>query len=143
MQKHMVMIADDDPSIRQVLSFCFQQHGYDVLGASDGYAAVSLARAQQPEVIVLDLMMPGSDGWEAIAELRRDPRTSWIPVIALSALVHSGIRERLQLAGFTSCLGKPVRLRQLRETVRRCITLPPGETGWLEPAGDGVLIQAV
>ena len=84
---HTVLIADDNEDLREVLTYQLQMRGYRVLTASDGGQAVEVARSQKPDIILLDVLMPGMDGTEAGMRLKTDPATEKIPIIYLTSLV--------------------------------------------------------
>jgi DNA-binding response OmpR family regulator len=81
-----VLIIEDDPETRDALSVFLELEGYEVSSAPDGRAGLSEARARRPDVILLDLMMPGMDGWGFRAEQKRDASIAAIPVVVVSAL---------------------------------------------------------
>ena len=80
-----ILIADDDPALRLILQETLRIAGYEVEIASNGYQLVSMAQNQPPNLLVIDLMMPLMDGFEAIRQLRNDTRTSHLPMIILTA----------------------------------------------------------
>lgn len=80
-----VLIADDDPNLRFLLSDMLQRAGFDVLVAEDGSALLQIAQEQLPDIILVDLMLPGVDGYEAIRQLRNDTRTAHLPIIIVTA----------------------------------------------------------
>ncbi|NCC34903.1 MAG: response regulator, partial [Chloroflexia bacterium] len=80
-----ILIADDDPSILLLLRETLQDAGYEVRTASDGDELVRMAQEQPPDLMLIDLMMPLMDGFEAIRQLRNDTRTSHLPMIILTA----------------------------------------------------------
>jgi two-component system phosphate regulon response regulator PhoB len=84
-----VLVVDDDPVIVNLLQVNFEIEGYTVLSATAGEAGLAQARAGDPDVIVLDVMMPGMDGFEVARRLRADPATKRIPIILLSAKAQS------------------------------------------------------
>lgn len=81
-----VLIADDETDIRINLASLFHEHGWDTVEGKDGVEAVALAVTQQPDLVVLDVMMPGLDGFAAFQELRADHRTEHIPVLMLTGV---------------------------------------------------------
>ena len=83
-----ILIADDNDDLRSLLAYQLQAKGYRILMASDGRQAVEKCRAEKPDLVLLDVLMPGKDGAEAGAELQEDPATSHIPVIFLTSLVQ-------------------------------------------------------
>lgn len=80
-----VLVVDDEPDIRQLLEMTLHMSDYDVVTASDGLEAEALARRVHPDVIILDVMMPGVDGLSVLRNLRSDPVTQDIPVVLLTA----------------------------------------------------------
>ena len=82
---HTVLVVDDEADILDLIAFNLQRQGLKVLTARDGLSAVFLAKEHQPDLIVLDLMLPGRDGFGVFKDLRGDTRTSQIPVIMLTA----------------------------------------------------------
>jgi len=91
------------------------REGYETLEADDGRSALALARRDRPDLIVMDLGMPGMDGWEAARRLKADPQTADIPIIALTAWDEERARE----AGCDGYLSKPCRPKTIREAVVR------------------------
>ncbi len=113
-----VLVVDDERDIREAVSEVLASEGFDVWAASDGAEALAKARAVHPNVVLLDLMMPGMNGWEFFAARGRDPELAVIPVIVLSALGHvSG----LDAAGF---MPKPFDIDQLISAVRHYAAHP-------------------
>jgi len=106
------MVVDDERDIREAVTDALQDAGYEVLHARDGAEALSKLRAHHPDVILLDLMMPGMNGWEFRAAQQGDPELCTIPVIVLSAL---GRAAGIEAAEF---LQKPFELDQLLTAVR-------------------------
>lgn len=80
-----VLAVDDEPHILKLISFSLASHGFDVLEAGDGLSAIEVARNEQPDLILLDVMMPALDGYEACRRLKADPETASIPIVMLSA----------------------------------------------------------
>ena len=113
-----VMVVDDDLDIRSALVEALDQEGFQVSEAAHGVEALEKLRqsAQQPDVILLDLMMPVMSGWELWEELKRDPALAKIPVVVLSA----GHADDLGTVKPEHFLSKPVDLSVLVETVRSC-----------------------
>jgi CheY-like chemotaxis protein len=108
-----VLVVDDENDIREAVAELLAEEGYQVLGAGDGAEALRKARAFHPSVVLLDLMMPGMNGWEFCAERKRDPELERIPVIVLSAL---GRVPGIDAAGY---LQKPFELSDLLSAVRQ------------------------
>lgn len=85
-----ILIADDDPTIRYLLSLTLESQGYQVLIASNGYELIRMAQETMPDLLLVDLVMPHIDGYEAIRQLRNDTRTSHLPIIIVTARATSG-----------------------------------------------------
>jgi CheY-like chemotaxis protein len=107
-----VLVVDDETDIREAVAELLAEEGYEVLNAGDGAEALRKARAFHPSVVLLDLMMPGMNGWEFCAERKGDPDLQDIPVIVLSAL---GRVQGLDAVGY---LQKPFELDDLLTAVR-------------------------
>jgi CheY-like chemotaxis protein len=116
-----ILIADDKPAGRDLVRTVLESCGYTVLEGVDGKEALLQARQYHPDLIILDLHMPGLDGFGVIAELRSDPQFDSTPIVALTATAMQGDRERAMSAGFTGYLAKPIRLAHLRSEVNRLL----------------------
>lgn len=114
----LVLVVDDSPDARalygEYLEFC----GFSVETAADGEEAVAKARTAWPAVILMDLAMPRMDGWEAIRQLRADPMTAEVPIVALSAYAFGDEPDRARQAGADLCLTKPCLPSQVGRVVR-------------------------
>ena len=114
-----ILVAEDEPDNRRIVVRVLTVEGYETLEAADGQAAVALARREHPDLIMMDLAMPGMDGWEAARQLKADPETADIPIIALTAFAMRGDEERAREAGCDGYLSKPCRPQTIREAVAR------------------------
>ncbi|MGA7887755.1 MAG: response regulator [Acidobacteriaceae bacterium] len=119
--KRRILIADDRASSRELLRLVLERAGYEVIEAEDGLEALERARAENPDLILLDLQMPRLDGYGTLAELRREERFRTLPILALTASAMRGDREKILAAGFTDYLSKPAGPEQLRETVAKLL----------------------
>ena len=115
-----ILLADDDPMIVTTFSDFLQVNAYQVVAATNGLELVQLAPACQPDVIMVDIQMPGMDGLEAIRQIRamEDPRMQQVPIIAVTALAMPHDEEKCLQAGANRYLSKPVRLTKLIETLK-------------------------
>jgi two-component system, cell cycle response regulator DivK len=114
-----ILVAEDEPDNRRIVVKVLAMEGYTILEAVDGRSTLELARREHPDLIVLDLGMPGIDGWEAARRLKADPQTADIPIIALTAFAMRGDEQRAREAGCDGYLSKPCRPQRIREIVAR------------------------
>lgn len=117
-----ILVVDDQPDIRMMCRVNLALEGYDVLEAADGETGLIVARAAQPDVILLDVMMPGLDGWEVLDLLRSDPVTARIPVVMLTARVQREDEIRGWSSGAADYISKPFNPAVLTGVVSRIIT---------------------
>src|SRR6266705_466450 len=115
--KPRVLVVDDDPEFAQLIEFNLAQRGCDILIARAGLQALRMARAELPDVILLDVMLPDIEGLTVCEILRAQPSTRDIPVFILSALHESWATSRKTKARFARYFQKPVDLKLLGETV--------------------------
>ncbi len=115
--RHTILVADDEAVLRALAHATLAADGHDVLEAADGDEALELARRARPDLIVLDLMMPGRSGFDVLLELRADPRLAATPVVMLTARSRAADREAAIAAGADCFLAKPFSPRALREVV--------------------------
>ena len=127
-----LLLVEDNEDNRIIYSTVLRHLGYRVIEAQDGVEAVDLARSVQPDLILMDISIPRMDGWEATRILRGDPRTSAIPIVALTAHALADDRERAAEVGFSSYLAKPIEPKVVVAEVRRWI----GEGSVKKPLGD-------
>jgi len=114
----LVLVADDDPDILDLVRYRLERSGYEVATATDGAEAVRLAGELAPALAVLDVMMPSLDGLEATRRLRGDPATARIPVILLTAKAQDADVQEGFLAGADDYIRKPFSPRELSARVQ-------------------------
>ena len=107
-----VLIVEDNAANMTLAIFLLQSAGHTVLSATDAEAGLTLARDEQPNLILMDIQLPGMDGLEATALLKRAETTRAIPVIALTALAMKGDEERIRAAGCDGYIAKPMRYQE-------------------------------
>jgi DNA-binding response OmpR family regulator len=117
MAKAKVLVVDDEEYIQHILNFSFGAEGYDVVTASDGEEGIDKAKNEKPDVIVMDIMMPKLDGYEACKRLKSDPETKGIPVILLTAKGRDVDRKLGSEAGADDYVVKPFSPGRLIERV--------------------------
>jgi CheY-like chemotaxis protein len=116
-----ILIVEDKASSRELLSTVLENQGYAVREAADGEEALQKARAEPPDLILLDLQMPVRNGYEVLKELRREPRFASIPIVAVTASAMQEDRENAFAAGFNGYLTKPLPLNNLRTEIQRLL----------------------
>jgi CheY-like chemotaxis protein len=117
-----ILIVEDKASSRELLRTVLENQGFVVSEAADGEGALQKARAELPDLILLDLHMPVRGGYEVLKELRREPRFASVPIVAVTASAMQGDREKAIAAGFNAYLTKPVPLNSLRTEIQRLLS---------------------
>ena len=112
-----ILLVEDNEMNRDMLSRRLIRRGYDVAIALDGEQGLAMARSESPSLILMDMSLPGIDGWEATRRLKAAPETQTIPIIALTAHAMSGDREKAQAAGCDDFDTKPVDFTRLLEKI--------------------------
>jgi two-component system cell cycle response regulator DivK len=107
-----ILVIEDNAANMTLATFLLESAGHTVLAASNAEAGLTMARAEQPTLILMDIQLPGMDGLEATVLLKSDPATRDIPVIALTALAMKGDEERILAAGCDGYIAKPMRYKQ-------------------------------
>jgi two-component system, cell cycle response regulator DivK len=120
-----VLVVEDNAGNMTLATFLLESAGHTVLTATDGEAGVALAQAEQPELILMDIQLPGMDGLEATALLKAADGTSAIPVIALTALAMKGDEERIRAAGCDGYIAKPMAYKEFLAAVERALHFVP------------------
>lgn len=119
-----ILVIEDTPELAELVDIVLRASGHKVRTAADGPQGLLLAQLQVPDLILVDVQLPGMDGFEILRQLRRDARFNECPIVALTAFAVRGDRERILDAGFTGYIAKPVRPKQLIEEVARyCATV--------------------
>ena len=108
-----ILLVEDNEMNRDMLSRRLQRRGYEVLTAVDGESGLAMTRSEAPALVLMDMSLPGIDGWEATRQLKADPATQGIPIIALTAHAMAGDREKALAAGCDDFDIKPIDLDRL------------------------------
>lgn len=112
-----ILVVDDDARNLRLAAAALEQAGHEVLSAEGGAQGVAAAHAHAPDLILMDVQMPGMDGIEALGRLRAEPRTAKLKVAALTALAMKGDAERLIKEGFDGYIEKPIRYKEFLASV--------------------------
>ena len=115
--RHVVLI-EDEANISQALRFILTRDGFEVTTHGDGNGAVEMLREKRPDVVILDLMLPGRSGFEILSEMRADPGLAQIPVLMLSARGQARDREAAARAGADRFMAKPFANGEILAAVR-------------------------
>lgn len=118
MTKSRVLVVDDDPRLLQIVAMYLAIEGYDVITAHNGVDGLAEISSNRPDLVILDVMMPGMDGLEACRRIRGNPDTADIPVLMFSALSGDDDIERARTAGATNMISKPFNLVGLGTVVK-------------------------
>ncbi len=113
-----ILVVDDDPEIVTMLSLRLGKRGYRVLTAVDGVEAIAKAKHDKPDLVILDVMMPGKNGWEVARAIRTDPTTEKIKVVMLTAIGESVNEMTSPLYGADAHVDKPFEFEKLEKTLQ-------------------------
>ncbi|MFC1850481.1 response regulator [candidate division CSSED10-310 bacterium] len=115
------LVVDDSSFLRRLICDAMQRLGFNPVEASDGALAVEMARREKPTIILMDMIMPKMDGYEATKILKNDPKTAKIPIIAITSQILPEERKRAEDAGCDAFFEKPYNFWELRETIKELI----------------------
>jgi CheY-like chemotaxis protein len=116
-----ILIVEDNEMNLDMLSRRLERRGYETISAVDGLRGVELALAEQPDLILMDMRLPGLDGWEATRRIKADTEASQIPIIALTAHAIAGDREKALEAGCDEYEAKPIDFPRLLTKIKRLL----------------------
>ena len=120
-----ILLVDDNAENRRFLSRRLERRGFEVLVAHDGAAAVEMAKAERPDLVLMDMNMPKVDGWEATRQIKAAPESAATPVIGLTAHAMEGDRDRAIEAGCADYHTKPVEFEKLMEQIEQLLRAAP------------------
>jgi two-component system cell cycle response regulator DivK len=119
-----VLVVEDNAANMKLAVFLLESVGHTVLSAVDAEAGLAMARGESPQLILMDIQLPGIDGLEAILQLKKDEATRKIPVIALTAIAMKGDEERIMAAGCDGYISKPMRYKEFLATIATQLARP-------------------
>jgi two-component system cell cycle response regulator DivK len=117
----LILIVEDNDKNLKLVRDVLQVKGYETVEARTGEDGVRAARERRPDLVLMDIQLPGMNGIDALKALRADPATAAIPVLAITASVMHSDRQQILAAGFEGFIEKPVSLRNLLQTVQNAI----------------------
>ena len=121
MANELILIVEDNDKNLKLVRDVLQHQGYQTIEAGTGEEGVRLARERHPALVLMDIQLPGIDGIEALNQLRADPTTRAIPVMAVTASVMAHDRKKIMTAGFDGYQTKPIRVRDFIGAVRETL----------------------
>ena len=125
MIKDRVLLVEDNEDNFELVRFLLERAGFDVLGGRDGQEALEMAQKELPDLILMDLSLPGIDGWTAARQLKDDPNTTHIPLIALTAHTLPGDRKRAMESGFDGYISKPIDVVNFGDIISKILQNKP------------------
>jgi CheY-like chemotaxis protein len=121
MAGELILIVEDNEKNRKLVRDVLTFKGYEVIETETGEAGIRLAQERRPSLVLMDIRLPGIDGTEALRQLRAEPTTREIPVIAMTASVMSADRQRIMGAGFDAYQGKPIQVNDFLAAVAQTL----------------------
>jgi two-component system, cell cycle response regulator DivK len=128
MTKKRVLLVEDNEDNFELVRFLLERADLEVLAGHDGQEALEMAHKELPDLILMDLSLPGIDGWTAARELKDDPSTSHIPLMALTAHTLPGDRKRAMESGFDGYISKPIDVVNFGESITKILKDKPGKS---------------
>ena len=117
----LILLVEDNEKNMKLARDLLRFHGFETIEATNAEDGVAMARERTPKLVLMDIQLPGMDGVTALGQLRDDPKTSRIPVVAMTASVMKEDRERFDKAGFDGFITKPIDVRQFPQQVRDAV----------------------
>ena len=121
MANELILIVEDDEKSRKLVREVLRFWGYEIIEAETGEEGVGLAQERRPRLVLMDIRLPGIDGIQALGQLRADVATRQIPVMAMTASVMAGDRQRVLDAGFDAFLSKPINVKGFLAAVEQLL----------------------
>ena len=120
-ERKCVLIVEDNPLNMKLFSAMISAQGYDVLEANDGIAGLELAQTLRPDLIVMDLQLPGMSGLDVTLTLKADAETQYIPIIATTAFAQFGDEDKIRASGCDAYMAKPIAINEFLALIDRLI----------------------
>jgi len=112
-----ILVVEDNLDNYELVRFLLEKAGYEVLAARTGRQGIEMAGQELPDLILMDLTLPVMDGWTAALQLKADPKTAHIPLLALTAHTLPGDRQRALESGFNGYISKPINISRFSESI--------------------------
>ena len=117
----LILLVEDNEKNMKLARDLLQFHGFATIEATNAEDGIALAKDRTPKLVLMDIQLPGMDGVSALEHLRKDPKTSRIPIVAMTASVMKEDRERFDKAGFDGFITKPIDVRAFPQQVRDAV----------------------
>jgi DNA-binding response OmpR family regulator len=117
-----ILVVDDDPEIVAMLNMRLTKRGYQVMTANDGHEAIELAKKELPDLVLLDVMMPGKSGWEVARSLKQDPATHAVKIVMVSAIGEKTNEITAPIYGADAHVDKPFEFEALERVIAGLLT---------------------
>jgi len=124
-----ILVIEDNAQNLYLMSFLLEKHGFRVVSATDGPEGIAKARECAPALVLLDIQLPGMDGYAVAAELRRDPRLARTPIVAVTSYAMPGDREKCLSSGATGYIEKPINPETFRAEIEQYLGARPAGGG--------------
>ena len=124
-----ILVIEDMPDIRDIITRQLHYAGHQVISAANGFDGIACARAYLPDLVLMDLVMPVLNGWEAIAQLKADTCCSALPIVAITARAETEIKEKARAVGFDALISKPFTMHELLAVVDALTAIAEEATG--------------
>jgi two-component system cell cycle response regulator DivK len=119
-----ILVVEDNPANMKLAKLLLSNVGHEVLSAVDAETGLTMARGALPDLILMDIQLPGMDGLTATSLLKQDPNTAGIPVIAVTAMAMTADRQKTKDAGCDGYISKPLRYRELYAAIDLLLGIP-------------------
>jgi CheY-like chemotaxis protein len=120
--KTRVMLVEDNPMNSRLVEYVLERDDFSVIVMASAEDAIRAAAEDPPDIMLMDIQLPGMDGLEATRQLKKNPVTAKIPIVAITAHAMTGDKERIRAAGCEGYISKPINTRELADTVRKYLS---------------------
>ena len=129
-----ILVVDDNALTLQLCDALLRAHGFDTASIEDGSTALDVINSESPDLVLLDIQLPGESGLELLRRIKDDSRARSVPIVAMTAFAMKGDKERFLAAGFDAYLAKPFSLNDLLTTIAPFVSAAEGEPSCSHPA---------
>lgn len=116
-----ILVVEDNMLVQEVYASALQQLDCDIVTADDGHEALELAEEERPDLIIMDIMLPGVSGLDLVQQMKADPELKDVPIIVVTTMANAGDQEKIRAAGADAYLPKPIQIDEFIDAVRRTL----------------------